>query len=86
MKLHTTEWNLGEEGQTKLWNELRKEVSLVEVDEEDGLVGGQSGFAHIAGGYSSGYYGYLSSQVNYTFLSLVLTRVSFADGRCDLDW
>lgn len=67
MKLHTTEWDLDAAGQTKLWNELRRDVSLVEVDAEDRLVGGQSGFAHIAGGYASGYYGYLSSQVSLSF-------------------
>lgn len=80
MKLHTTEWDLTEEGQTKLWNGLRSEVSLVDVDEDERLIGGQSGFAHIAGGYSSGYYGYLSSQVSLSLatVSLVfLVRSSF---------
>jgi Zn-dependent oligopeptidase len=46
---------------TKLWCDLREEVSLVATDGE--YVGGQSGFAHIVGGYGAGYYGYLYSLV-----------------------
>ena len=46
---------------TKLWCDLREQVSLVSTDGE--YVGGQSSFAHIVGGYEAGYYGYLYSQV-----------------------
>ncbi|KAK4049917.1 metalloendopeptidase [Microbotryomycetes sp. JL221] len=58
MLLHTTHV---EADQTKLWNDLREQTSLVNTDGE--YVPGQSGFAHITGGYSAGYYGYLYSQV-----------------------
>uniref|UniRef100_A0A0K3C5I1 BY PROTMAP: gi/342319282/gb/EGU11231.1/ Metallopeptidase MepB [Rhodotorula glutinis ATCC 204091] n=2 Tax=Rhodotorula toruloides TaxID=5286 RepID=A0A0K3C5I1_RHOTO len=61
MALHTDKYNLSPDEMSKLWCDLREETSLVTIGEE--VVGGQSGFAHIAGGYSAGYYGYLWSQV-----------------------
>ena len=42
---------------TKLWNELRENISLVKGHD---LGAGQGAFAHIAGGYDAGYYGYVS--------------------------
>ncbi|BEI82885.1 hypothetical protein CcaverHIS002_0307530 [Cutaneotrichosporon cavernicola] len=58
MTLHTSKENID---QTKLWCDLRKDVSLVTTKGE--YIGGQSGFAHIVGGYGAGYYGYLYSLV-----------------------
>lgn len=46
---------------TKLWCDLREKTSLVTTKGE--YIGGQSGFAHIVGGYAAGYYGYLYSLV-----------------------
>lgn len=52
MALHTDKYNLLPDEMSKLWCDLRKETSLVTIGDE--VVGGQSGFAHIAGGYSAG--------------------------------
>ncbi|ORY69423.1 hypothetical protein BCR35DRAFT_307983 [Leucosporidium creatinivorum] len=57
MLVHTTEVDAD---LTTLWNDTREKTSL--VSNEGTNVGGQSGFAHIAGGYDAGYYGYLYSQ------------------------
>ncbi len=46
---------------TKLWNDIRTSVSLVEGDTNPAP--GQGTFAHITGGYDAGYYGYAFSSV-----------------------
>lgn len=50
MLIHTAK---EDQDQTKLWCDLREETSLVSTAGE--YVGGQSGFAHLTGGYSAGY-------------------------------
>ncbi|KAF8128594.1 hypothetical protein EV363DRAFT_1507211 [Boletus edulis] len=45
---------------TKLWNELREKISLVQGSEDKP---GQGTFGHIVGGYDVGYYGYTYSLV-----------------------
>lgn len=63
MHLHTidNEADIDALDLTKVWNELREEIALI----SNGGVSnkGYATFGHIAGGYESGYYGYLYSQV-----------------------
>jgi Zn-dependent oligopeptidase len=51
----------GDVDYSKLWCDLREEVSLVKTG--DKITPGQGSFGHIMGGYDAGYYGYLYSQV-----------------------
>lgn len=53
--------HLGDINYSKLWCDLREEVSLVKTG--DKITPGQGSFGHIMGGYDAGYYGYLYSQV-----------------------
>lgn len=50
MALHTDKYGLSPDEMSKLWCDLREETSLVTIGDE--VVGGQSGFAHIAGAFS----------------------------------
>ncbi|KAK6198782.1 oligopeptidase [Scheffersomyces amazonensis] len=63
MKLHTisTKEELDKLDLTKYWNEMREEIAMVS---SGGIpTKGYASFGHIAGGYESGYYGYLYSSV-----------------------
>jgi len=58
IKVHTDKESMD---YTKLWNDIRTSVSLVEGDADPAP--GQGTFAHITGGYDAGYYGYTYSLV-----------------------
>lgn len=50
MMVHTSE---GEVDHTKAWCDMRRQISLVDHDDES-EVGGWTSFGHIAGGYDAG--------------------------------
>ncbi|KAJ8097085.1 hypothetical protein POJ06DRAFT_39367 [Lipomyces tetrasporus] len=58
MTLHTSD---GVIDVTKAWNEMRQDISLMQQANETTY--GYGSFGHLMGGYDSGYYGYLWSQV-----------------------
>ncbi|KAK9480384.1 hypothetical protein V1514DRAFT_346106 [Lipomyces japonicus] len=58
LKLHTSDGNIDV---NKEWNQGREEVSLMKQGSE--MTYGYGSFGHLMGGYDSGYYGYLWSQV-----------------------
>jgi len=57
MQVHTTQWNANT---MNLWHQSMKEIALTEAPKD---TNGAASFAHIAGGYSAGYYSYLWSKV-----------------------
>lgn len=59
MALHTSE--TGEVDVDKLWNDMREEICLISNGGVD--FKGYGSFGHLMGGYASGYYGYLWSNV-----------------------
>lgn len=63
MKLHTVEneEELKKLDLTELWNQMRETITL--IDGGNIPTKGYASFGHIAGGYESGYYGYLYSNV-----------------------
>jgi len=60
MKLHTMEKEDKNLDIIKIWNDLRKEITLIENLQD---TWGIATFNHIMSGYDSGYYGYLWSEV-----------------------
>jgi Zn-dependent oligopeptidase len=47
-------FSIESEDYTRVWNSLRKDITLVNYAKE---TPGQGHFAHITGGYDAGYYG-----------------------------
>ena len=52
---------VGRHDSTKLYNDMRREISLVSGPEKPAP--GQGSFGHLTGGYDAGYYGYTYSLV-----------------------